>query len=219
MLSLLECAPSPGPVGGDFVMPLDWTPPSPRPSDPPSRRFGCFFGRCLCWKLMRPLAGDPPSDQGAGCKPRDVVALAWGVVMYVSSISSSMRSSSELDDESDGTIPGALPNEPERLIFSWLPIADQSELDDCSVLLKSPLRRPGIFMPRPPIVGLESELGWSARVEWCRLVAAREKSSPLERRGRTFVGEAKTCEWSSLGLSGPTRLLGCGLPTDDWAGE
>lgn len=168
---------------------------------------------------MRPLAGDPPSDQGAGCEPRDVVALAWGVVRYVSSISSSMRSSSELEDESDGMIPGALPNEPERLIFSWLPMTDQSELDDCSVLLKSPLRRPGMFMPRPPAVGLESGLGWSARVEWCRLVAAREKSSPLERRGRTFVGEAKTCEWSSLGLRGPTRLLANGLPTEDWAGE
>jgi hypothetical protein len=69
-----------------------------------------------------------------------------------------MTSSSELEDESDGTIPGTLPKEPDRFILSWLPITDQSELDDCSVLLKSPLLRFGIFIALPPMVGLESGL-------------------------------------------------------------
>ena len=51
--------------------------------------------------------------------------------------------------------------------------------------------RPGMFMAREPIVGDESGDAWSARVEWCRLVAAREKSRPRDRRGRMFVvGEA-----------------------------
>lgn len=43
-------------------------------------------------------------------------------------------------------------------------------------------------MPRPPIVDDESGED-SARVEWCRLVQAREKSRPRERRGRTEPGE------------------------------
>lgn len=201
-------------------MPPDGTPPRPRPSDPPRRRLVCFFGLCRCWKLMRLLAaGDPLSDHGAGCGPREPVALACGVVTYASSISSSIRSSSELDDESEGTIPGTLPSDPERHIFSCVPMTDHSELDDCSVPLKSPLLLPGIFTPRPPIVGLESGLDWSASVEWCRCVAAREKSRPLDLRGRMFVGDAKTCEWSSLGLSGPPRPPGCVLPGPVPAGE
>jgi hypothetical protein len=40
------------------------------------------------------------------------------------------------------------------------------------------------------MVGEESGEAWSARVEWWRLVAAREKSRPLDRLGRIFVGDA-----------------------------
>lgn len=46
----------------------------------------------------------------------------------------------------------------------------------------------GIFTPRPPMVGDESGDD-SARVEWCRLVQAREKSRPRERRGSTEAGD------------------------------
>ena len=47
-----------------------------------------------------------------------------------------------------------------------------------------------MFMAREPMVGEESGEAWSARVEWCRLVAAREKSMPRDRRGKMLVGEA-----------------------------
>lgn len=56
-------------------------------------------------------------------------------------------------------------------------------------------------MARLPIVGEESGSAWSARVEWCKLVAAREKSRPRDLRGSMF-GEAYMCEWSSFGDSG-----------------
>lgn len=49
-------------------------------------------------------------------------------------------------------------------------------------------RRWGIAMPRPPTVGDESGED-SARVEWWRLVQAREKSRPRDRRGRTDPGD------------------------------
>lgn len=59
-----------------------------------------------------------------------------------------------------------------------------------------------MLMAREPMVGEESGDAGSARVEWCRLVAAREKSRPRDRRGRMFVGEAYMCEWSSFGERG-----------------
>lgn len=49
-------------------------------------------------------------------------------------------------------------------------------------------RRWGMVIPRPPMVGEESGDD-SARVEWWRLVHAREKSRPRERRGSTELGE------------------------------
>jgi hypothetical protein len=62
----------------------------------------------------------------------------------------------------------------------------------------------------PPMVGDESGLEASARVEWCRLVAAREKSKPRDRRGKILVGDAYVCAWSSLGESGAAGLLAYG---------
>lgn len=58
------------------------------------------------------------------------------------------------------------------------------------------------------MTGDESGDGCSARIEWWRLVAAREKSRPRERRGSRLVGEAKVCEceWSSLGDNGAGRM-------------
>jgi hypothetical protein len=99
-----------------------------------------------------------------------------------------MSSSSELVEESE-TILAALPSELEIWKRSWLPIIDQSELDVCSGAPKSPGLRVGMFMARPPTVGDESGEDCSAMVVWWRLVAAREKSRPLERRGRMLVGE------------------------------
>lgn len=86
----------------------------------------------------------------------------------------------------------ALPTELEMWLRSRSPIMDHSDLVVCSVP-KSPMLRPGMSMARPmppPIVGDESGDDCSASVEWCRLVAAREKSSPRDRRGRMLVGEA-----------------------------
>lgn len=66
-------------------------------------------------------------------------------------------------------------------------------------------RRAGIATPRPPIVGDDSGDD-SARVDRCRFVHAREKSSPRDRRGRTDPGdvylEPCVCEESTLGDSG-----------------
>lgn len=112
--------------------------------------------------------------------------------MKASSISSSIgSSSSELDELSDAKAMWLLcPMEPETFIRSWLPITDQSEFDDCSVPY-SPMLRPGIFIALPPpIVGEVSGEDCSASVEWCRLVAALEKSKPRDRLGSMLVGEA-----------------------------
>jgi len=84
----------------------------------------------------------------------------------------------------------ALPSELEMIILSWFPIMDHSELDVSAAAACSPMGRPGMFMARPPMVGDESGDDCSASVEWCRLVAALEKSRPRDRRGRMFVGEA-----------------------------
>ena len=59
--------------------------------------------------------------------------------------------------------------------------------------------------PRPPIVGDDSGED-SASVEWCRLVQAREKSRPRDRRGRIEPGEVNlepyVCDGSSFGERG-----------------
>lgn len=66
---------------------------------------------------------------------------------------------------------------------------------------KWPLRRlPGMFIALPVIVGDESGEDCSASVEWCRFVAAREKSRPRERRGIT--GEPYESVGSSFGERG-----------------
>ena len=63
--------------------------------------------------------------------------------------------------------------------------------------------RPGIFTPRrPPTVGDDSGEDCSARMEWCKFVAAREKSSPRERRGSTDAGEGYAEEQSGFGDTG-----------------
>jgi hypothetical protein len=67
--------------------------------------------------------------------------------------------------------------------------------------LKMPFRV-GMVMPREPMVGEESGEDCSARVEWCRLVHALEKSKPRDRRGRTEEREAYEAEESSFGESG-----------------
>jgi len=130
----------------------------PFPPNGPRSFFLCFRWRWRCWKLRRLLtAGEPPAPHGADPRgPIDAVVLeTCGVVTYVSSISSSMKSSpSELDDESESTWL-LLPNELDMCIFSWLPIMDHSELEDCSIP-KSPFRLPGMFMARDPMVGEES---------------------------------------------------------------
>ena len=141
-------------------------------------------------------AGDPAGIHGADGPSLET----WGVATYSSAISKSMSSSSSLLEEVSERMWALLPSELETCIFSWFPIMDQSELDDCSAP-KSPARRAGMFMAREPTVGDEPGDTGSARVEWCRLVAAREKSRPRDRRGR-MLGDAYVCEWSSLGDSG-----------------
>lgn len=120
-------------------------------------------------------------------------------------MSSSISSSSEEElDESDGTT-WLLPSEVLILCRSWSPIIDHRDVDVCSAPPYGPLRA-GMFIPRSPMTGDESGDGCSARIEWWRLVAAREKSRPRERRGKRLVGEAYVCEWSSLGDDGAGRM-------------
>jgi hypothetical protein len=63
-----------------------------------------------------------------------------------------------------------------------------------------------MFIALPPMVGDESGEDFSAKVEWWRFVAAREKSRPRDLLGRTLEGEPYVCEWSSFGDKG-TRLM------------
>lgn len=66
----------------------------------------------------------------------------------------------------------------------------------------------GILIPFCVIVGDESGEDWSGRVEWCRLVQARENSAPRERRGSSDAGEAYVFRASSCGERG-TRAAKC----------
>ena len=62
-------------------------------------------------------------------------------------------------------------------------------------------------MPRlPTTVGEDSGDDCSASVEWCRFVAALEKSMPLALRGRTEVGLVNTVGASGFGDTG-VRLV------------
>ena len=133
------------------------------------------------------MAGDPNGAPTGGIPILFVLDIC-GVVMMVSSMSSSMSSSSELDESL--AMACVLPSDPLTLSFSWLPMIDHNDDDVCSGPPKSPGRRPGMLIARPPIVGDESGLDCSASVEWCRLVAALEKSRPRDRRGSMLVGEA-----------------------------
>jgi hypothetical protein len=68
----------------------------------------------------------------------------------------------------------------------------------------------GIFIALPEMVGEESGLlACSAKVEWCKFVAAREKSRPRDLLGRTLEGDPYVCEWSNFGDKG-TRLIYAG---------
>ena len=60
---------------------------------------------------------------------------------------------------------------------------------------------------RWPAVGDESGDGWSARIEWCRLVHARENSAPRDRRGSRDAGDAYGLGASNKGDAG-TRAAG-----------
>jgi len=166
--------------------------------------FECFLffpWRILAlWKFIRLLtAGDGPFIQllpGLGCATPSKgpwFLFTCGVVRMESSISSASigSSSSELlPDDSDPSIL-TLPRELETVIRSWLPRVDHKELElpAISTLPKFPLRRCGMFIARPVIVGEESGEDCSARVEWWRLVAAREKSIPRDRLGITLDGD------------------------------
>ena len=84
-------------------------------------------------------------------------------------------------DKPDFSPPASAPhNEQDTLL------GDSETAELLGGLLKSPLRDMNI--DREPTMGDDSGED-SARVEWCRLVAAREKSKPLDRRGNDAGGE------------------------------
>jgi hypothetical protein len=66
-------------------------------------------------------------------------------------------------------------------------------------------------MPFCVIVGEESGEDCSARVEWWRLVHARENSAPRDRRGRSEAGEAYVFRASSCGERGTRAAKWAGL--------
>lgn len=78
-------------------------------------------------------------------------------------------------------------------------LGDSGTLELLGGLLKRPLR--DMKPPRDPIMGEDSGED-SASVEWCRLVAAREKSNPLERRGKTEAADGYVAEVSGFGDTG-----------------
>lgn len=68
-------------------------------------------------------------------------------------------------------------------------------------------------MARPVMVGEVSGDDCSASVEWCRFVAAREKSKPRDLRGSMLKGDPYVCEWSNFGDRGVERIYAV-VPVD-----
>jgi hypothetical protein len=104
--------------------------------------------------------------------------------------------SSELDEDDSDASMLMLPTELDAAVRSPIPVAGHVECMPMlgeSTLMELELERPlrdGIIMPFCVIVGEESGDDWSARVEWCRCVQARENSAPRERRGSEGAGVA-----------------------------
>jgi hypothetical protein len=109
------------------------------------------------------IAGDPNGAPIGGMPMLLALDDICGVVMIVSSISSSMSSSSELDESL--AIACVLPSDPLTFIVLWLPMIDHRDEEVCSGPPKPLGLRPGMFIARPPIVGDESGLDCSASVE------------------------------------------------------
>ncbi|KAK4999466.1 hypothetical protein LTR60_007581, partial [Cryomyces antarcticus] len=86
-----------------------------------------------------------------------------------------------------------LPTELETPVLSMFGRAGQATVDpkfgESSIMEFIEAFREGIIMPFCVIVGEESGDDCSAMVEWWRFVQAREKSMPLEWRGRDVAGD------------------------------
>lgn len=120
-----------------------------------------------------------------------------GVAYIGSSLSSPpilASSSLSLDSLSD-TIIFTLPTELLTVLLScpiWPQVmlaAPPIMLGESSAILPRDILRPGMLSGLWPITGDESGSLCSARVEWCRLVQALEKSRPRECLGRLVAGE------------------------------
>ena len=101
-----------------------------------------------------------------------------------------------------------LPTELDRPVLSAFAIVDQSEFgtlfgDSGTLGLLGGLKRPlrGIIQPRDPTMGEDSGDD-SASVEWCRFVAALEKSIPRDLLGSTDEGEGYDAAVSGFGETG-----------------
>ena len=142
--------------------------------------------------LRKPVKLEPPWGKGLGHRLAGVVApmfndgdlrCIFGVANIESCSSGSIGSRSSSLLESSEPSMFMLPTELDPVFKSPAVKRGEStnmELNDCFR---------GFIMARWAKAGDESGDDWSARVEWWRLVTAREKSMPRECRGRTLAGD------------------------------
>lgn len=172
------------------------------------------------WKLIKlaaaceyppihsvPGLGTLPTANGFATLPP--ILFACGVLSIISSLSPPMDSSSSPPPPSSSSlllvsdsIMFTLDTELDTVVRSLGPDVENGCTADVDPI--DP-RRGGMATPRPPIVGDDSGDD-SARVDKCKFVHAREKSSPRDLRGRTDPGELNlepcVCDESRMGDSG-----------------
>lgn len=174
--------------------------------------------RCMLAKLGCPpgenrlVQGPLPPERRDGNK---ILVLACGVIIIGSSLSSGSKgsiSSEELLESSDPSML-MLPTELEAAVLSpWCQAVCITELGESRTIME--LERglfEGILMLFWVMVGDESGEDASGRVEWWRLVHARENSAPRDRRGSSEAGEAYVLRASSCGERGTRAAKWAGL--------
>lgn len=125
------------------------------------------------------------------------VFAACGVMSIWSSLSSGSKASASSESLLDSANMDMLPTDPAPVVLSPFPIPQEPPRFGESSTMELRCGRFGIIMPFCVMVGEESGEDWSARVEWCRFVHARENSAPRDRRGSTEAGEAYVLRASS----------------------
>ena len=126
---------------------------------------------------------------------------------------SSESESLSISDPSILTLPTELDTVDRSLRLICGHVEPGPRLGESSIIELTEAFRDGIPIASPFCVmtGEESGDDCSARVEWWRLVQAREKSRPRECRGSEVTGEAKDVEMSNWGDNGTRVVLGAAI--------